>query len=277
MRYSGLLALSALASVALAEDMAMEVIPLSNRPASELSELLMPLLDAEDKVIDNGASLIVKTRRSKLAEIKTLIQKLDTRLNNLTISVLETSVTTAEALNAEATLNANTNGIRMRGMIANTDDTQDERQYQQLRTLEGQAAYIKAGRLHPVQDFSVSTYPTNNPPPNFPQTNPQINGYANSVSSRTRLQAVDSGFAVTPHLSGEYVNIEIAPWRNHLQLNGDIETQSAHTTLRAHLGEWVEIATNSSEASPTSSGFNGLNASTTKSVLRTLIKVDLIR
>jgi hypothetical protein len=52
-----------------------------------------------------------------------------------------------------------------------------------------------------------------------------------------------SGFAVTPRISGSQITLDIAPWSNRLNRRGDggIDTQSAHTTLRTELGQWVEL------------------------------------
>lgn len=53
----------------LAGEPVMEVIPLANRPAAEILPLLAPLLDGEDRVVDNGSNLIVRTSPERLANI----------------------------------------------------------------------------------------------------------------------------------------------------------------------------------------------------------------
>ncbi|OAH98935.1 type II and III secretion system protein [Methylomonas methanica] len=248
-----------MAGQAVADESVMEVIPLVNRPAAEVQALVAPLLDAEDRVIDNGSSLIVKTNPAKLGEIRALIQKLDARLSNLVISVLQTSSKTAAELNAEAAIAAAPNMIRMRGMMGNTEDLQNRQQHQQLRTLEGQAAHIKTGQVRPVQNYSVydSGY-----------------GYGSAVSTNTQMIEASTGFAVTPRLTGNQVILDVEPWSDSFQRNGHIETQSARTTLRANLGEWVEIAGNADTEQSDTRGFNSFNHSTRQNVLRILIKVD---
>lgn len=247
------------AGVALADDAVMEVIPLTNRPAAEVRALLAPLLDAEDRVVDNGANLIIKTNPNRLAEIRAVVQQLDTRLNNLVISVLQTSHKTAAELNAEAELSMTPDAIQMRGMVGNTEDLRNHQQHQQLRTLEGQPAHIKTGQVRPVQNFSVydSGY-----------------GYGNSVITNTQLVEASSGFAVTPRLTGEQVILDIEPWSDSFQRNGYIATQSAHSSLRANLGEWVEIAGNTDSEQSRGAGFNTFNHASKHNTLRILIKVD---
>lgn len=247
-----------LTGIAVADETVMEIIPLANRPATEIQALLAPLLDAEDRVIDNGSSLIVKTSPAKLGQIRALIQKLDTRLSNLLISVLQTSSKTAAELNAEAALAASRHAINMRGMVGSTEDLQNRQQHQQLRTLEGQPAHIQTGEVRPIRNYSVYG-----------------SGYGNAVISNTQMMEASTGFAVTPRLTGQQVTIDIEPWSDRFQQNGRIETQSAHTSLRANLGEWVEIAGNADNERSDSQGFGGINHSTRQNDLRILIKVDL--
>ncbi|MEI8573676.1 type II and III secretion system protein [Methylomonas sp. LW13] len=248
-----------IAGQALADESVIEVIPLMNRPASDVRALLAPLLDADDRVIENGASLIVKTNPAKLGEIRAVIQKLDARLSNLVISVLQTSSKTAAELNAEAAIAATPNRIQMHGMMGNSEDLRNRQQHQQLRTLEGQAAHIKTGQVRPVQNYSVYD-------PGY--------GYGSAVSSNTQMIEASTGFAVTPRLAGNQVTLDIEPWSDSFQRNGHIETQSAHTTLRANLGEWVEIAGNTDTEQSDNHGFNSFNHSTRQNALRILIKVD---
>ncbi|OQW73778.1 MAG: type II and III secretion system protein [Proteobacteria bacterium ST_bin11] len=248
-----------MAGLAGADESMMEVIPLVNRPAAEVQALLLPLLDGGDRVIANGSSLIVKTNPAKLSEIRALIQKLDTRLSNLVISVLQTSSKTAAELNAEAGISASANAIQMRGMLGNSEDLRSRQQHQQLRTLEGEPAHIKIGELRPVQNYSVFD-----------------SGYGAAVSSSTQMVEASTGFAVTPRLTGNQVLLDVEPWSDRFQRNGHIETQSARTTLRAELGEWVEIAGNANTEQSNNHGFNSFNQSTRQNALRILIKVDQV-
>ncbi len=250
--------LLALSGTALADETVLEVIPLQNRPAAEIQPLLAPLLEDTDRVIDNGSSLIVKTTPARLQSIQELIKKLDVRLSNLVISVLQSTNKTAAELNAEAGIAISPSGIQMRGMVGDTRDLSDRQSTQMVRTLEGQAAHIKAGQIRPVQDITVygSGY-----------------GYQ-SGSTTTQMVEATTGFAVTPRLSGQQVILDVEPWSDRFQHGGRIETQGARTSLRANLGEWVEIGGSETGTRSNSRGFNSYNQSTDENHLRILIKVD---
>lgn len=240
-----------------AENTVLEVIPLQNRPAEELQALLAPLLESGDRVADNGVSLIVRTTPSRLENIRALVKKLDVKLGNLLVSVIQNSNRSAAQLNAEASLSATPQNIQMQGMIADTRDLSNNLSKQVLRTLEGQTAVIKTGKIKPQQYINV--YGT-------------INGNPIAAGTTQMIEA-SSGFAVTPRLSGQQVLIDIEPWSEHFQQGYNIETQSARTTVRANLGEWVEIAGNDT-SSQTNQGFNSFNQNTLETNLRILIKVD---
>lgn len=254
------IALLALTAQALADSTVMEVIPLSNRPAAEIQPLLVPLLEPGDTVIDNGFDLIVKTSPARLEAIQALIKKLDAKLNNLVISVLQSSNKSADELNAEAGIAVSPSGIGMRGMVGDTRDLRSDQAVQQLRTLEGQAAHIATGQARPVQNYGVYGSPYGYP----------------VISSNTQMVEATTGFAVTPRLAGQQVILDIEPWSERFQRGGQIETQGAHTTLSANLGEWVEIGGVEEIQQSQGGGYGSFNQSTGKNTLRLLIKVDRV-
>ena len=242
-----------------ADDAVMDVIPLQNRPAAELVDLLAPMLEKTDKVIADGPNLIVKTTSDRLESILVMINRLDVRVNNLAITVIQNSSKTASELNAETAMLTSPSQIRMHGMNADTRDVNSS-QRMQLHTMDGHAAYIKIAKLK--QQQQVNVYGSM--------------GYNNSsIGSYSQTQEASSGFAVTPRLTGQEVVLDIEPWSENFQHGVNMDTQAAHTTLRANLGEWIEIAGNATDNQSAVSGMNTFNHSTHKNNFRILIKVDL--
>lgn len=245
---------------ATAEDSVMEMMDLHYRPAEEIQPLLQPLLEPGEALSGSGFDLIVKSRPARLTEIRRLIQQLDRRPRNLMISVMQSQHQSAEALNAEAALSISPNAIRMQGMTGDTRAVGQQGNLQQLRTLDGQAAHIEIGQLRPYE--SLTMYATGY-------------GYPGVVSS-TQWQAVSSGFAVIPRLQADNeIMLDIAPWSERFRYNGQIDSQSLHTSLRAHLGEWLEIG-GISEQKTATEGYSGFNATTQTRASRILLKVDLV-
>jgi len=251
--------------LAYAEESIIEVITLYNRPASEIQPLLSPLLDGTDQVRADGANLLIKTTPERFANIQDLVKQLDVRQNNFLITVVQSRQTSAADLNAalRAKLAMQNNrlgdsNIEMMGHIYQTQDNEANESTQQLRTLEGSPAVIKIGKVYPVQNAQVYQ-----------------NGYGNmAVTTNTQMVEASTGFVVTPRLTGQQVTLDVAPWSDAMNGRGQIETQSAQSTLRVNLGEWVELGGVNETESYNSTGAPARIRQTNDNQMHILVKVD---
>jgi len=245
---------------AMADNAVIEVITLQNRPVEEIQPLLTPLLDAGEAASGDGFNLIIKASPERLENLRNVIDRLDARLHNLIISVLQSSQQSADQLNAEAGLVVTPSALRMRGMSGDTRDFDSRRTSQQLRTLEGQPAHIQIGQIRPVENVTIYNMGYGYP----------------GIAINTELQEASTGFAVIPRLqSNNEVSIDIAPWSDQFLGRNWIATQSVQTSVRTTLGKWIEIGSIGEQAQTDSRGFNGFNYSTHKNERKILIKVDL--
>ncbi len=248
----------------IANETVIDIIPVYNRPASELQPLLSPLLETSEQIIANGNNLIVKATPIRLEELKKLIKKLDIRLKNLSITVIQSRTKTAQALNASANFKlnkaldkSNLNG-HTQGLFAQTEGFKNSDSTQVIKTLEGRSAYIKTGTNHPIQNINIYD-------PGY--------GYP-TISTNTEFIETSTGFLVTPRLTGDQVTLNITPWSDKMNNMGIIETHGANTTLRINLGEWVEIGgvTESNQISSNKSLSHSYSTANKK--MRIIIKVD---
>jgi type II secretory pathway component HofQ len=273
-----LLLLTIVPAITVAESI-VEVITVYNRPASEIQPLLMPLLESTDQIVANGDALIVKTTAERLQTITNLIRKLDNPLNNLLITVIQSRNTTAEQLNAGIGFDINIpiqspsypggradgHSDQFEGHIYNQNSqitrTNNNRNTQTIRTLEGATAYIKAGNTYPVTNYQI--YP---------------GGYGYpSVNQSTQFIEATTGFAVTPRLVGQQVILDVSPWSDRFNGQGQIQTQEAQTSIRANLGEWVDLG--GVDESRQSSGNSSFSSSRQagQNNLHILAKVDVVK
>lgn len=252
-------------SASFADDLVMEVVPLNNRVASELQPLISPFLEDSERIIANHSNLIIKATPLRQKQIRRLIDQLDTRLNNLTVTVIQSRTKTAQMLNASANItlgfprnNRSRLSTRFRGRFGNTEGLNQSDSQQQVQTLDGQPAYIKTGKTHPVETISIyhSDY-----------------GYP-SISRNTQLIEASTGFMVTPRLSGKQVTLDISPWSDKINNNGTLSTQSGHTTIRVKLGQWVEIGGVDEQSQRSSYGTLSRNYSTENKSMKIIIKVE---
>jgi hypothetical protein len=254
-------------TISSAEETILEVISLSNRPASEIQPLLSPLLEITDQVIADGSNLIVRTTPERLAEIKTIISKLDARQSNLIITVIQSSQTTADELNAVARVQLNIpvddlskSGGRINGHVYQTQDNHGNENIQTIRTMEGNTAYIKAGSTYPIQNVQIynSGY-----------------GYP-SVSTTNEIIEATTGFAVTPRLAGRQVILDVSPWSDKINRRGQIQTHDAQSTITINLGEWVELGGIGENSNSSTNRTLSTIRQTSKNQLHILVKVDQV-
>lgn len=245
----------------IAAEKIIEVVDLQNRPAAEILPLLQPMLEDGDQAVDNDFRLIVKTSPARLASLRQLIAKLDIRQRNLLISVLQNSVKSAAELNAEAALILHPDRIQMQGYQADTRYLDHERTLQQIRTLEGQPAHIETGEQRPIQNQTLYANPYGYP----------------AVGYNTQLQTASTGFAVTPRLIGATeVAVDIEPWSEHFLRGGTIEQRNAATSLRARLGEWIEIASSGEQRQAARGEFLGMNQQSRNDQFHVVIKIESV-
>lgn len=259
------LVISFFSILAAANETVMEIIPLYNRPASEIQPLIRPLLERSEHAIANGSNLIIKASPRRIIEIKNLLRNLDTKLTNLLITVLQSRVRSASDLNAAAHIglhipidHPSKKSGRIRGRFAQTEGSLNSESTQIIRTLEGRPARIKTGRVYPVQNIHIYNSAYGHP----------------TISSNTQLIEASTGFIVTPRLTGHQVTMQISPWSDSVNNSSHMDTHGANTTIRVNLGEWVEIGGADEHSQHNSSGVFSRSYSTDNDSLHILIKVE---
>jgi type II secretory pathway component GspD/PulD (secretin) len=248
-------------------EMVVEVIPINNRPASELQPLLLPLLESTDQIVANGDSIIVKTTPERLQTITNIIRKLDNPINNLLISVIQSRDVTAAQLNAGIGFDINVplqqpgnpRG-RVEGYYGQFQGRNNNQNTQTIRTMDGVPAHIKAGNVVPITNYQVYR-----------------DGYGYPYGNRsTQLVEATTGFEVTPRLVGQQVMLDVAPWSDNINAQGQFQTQGANTSIRANLGEWVELGGVDESGQSSGNTVFGYNRQSGQNTLRILVKVDVV-
>ncbi len=242
----------------------LSTIELFHRPSDEMVPLIQPLLGPGDVVIPARDRLILKADPGKVEEIRDLVRQLDKSSHRLLITVTQGRDLSTEALNAQGRLRGRIDlnrpadsDIRIRGHLYQSEGRDSAGHTQQLQTLEGRSAYIEVGEQIPVPTQSYY-------------------GYGYGYSENIEYRPATTGFAVTPRLSGSEVIIELSPWSDRLSRDrfGVIDTQSAHTVIRAALGEWVEIGGQVETSVREESGLASRSYSTRSQQNRIFLKVE---
>lgn len=225
----------------------LEIIELRNRPAEEVIPLVRPLLQPQDALTGTGYQLIIRATPERIREVRELVDALDQAQKNLLVTV---SAGRAEDLrDREIGASGRIENERGSVTLGDTDEeglhgTLRERSTRNqatrassLRVLEGQSAFIRTGGDVP-----------------YITTAAIITGNRVITSSGVEYRRVETGFYVTPRISGDRVYLHIRPVQQSLQSDQTIATQEAETTISGPVGEWITIGGVTEEERYESSG-----------------------
>lgn len=202
-----------LAGPALAQG-SLEVIQLRHATVEQVLPALRPLLEPGGVLTGQRNQLIVRTSPRNLEELRRALAVIDRPARRLEILVRFGSAGTEERseVNVQADVSRQSSRVVVRAGEARSST--GERVDQRLQVLEGGRAYIAEGTSFPLR-------------------------HRDGVDIRETA----TGFEVIPRLAGSMVILEVAPQRQSLGSRpGSVDSTRAATTVRARLGEWVELA-----------------------------------
>lgn len=218
-----------------------EVIQLRNRSAEELLPILRPLVEPGGALTGMQYQLILRASPANIADIRRVLQTLDTRPRRLLISVRQDGDRAQEArsgsISGGVQIGSSGSGAVITGRAIDNQSTSQERVAQTLQVMDGGIATINVGQSIPVPARVVTR---------------TVNGVV--VQDTTSYRDVGTGFQVRPRVSvsGERVTLEINPHRDTPGAGGTVNIQQAYTTVSGRLGEWMELG--GSNVSETRSG-----------------------
>lgn len=200
--------------VALAQG-SLEVIDLRHATAEQVLPALRPLLEPGGVLTGQRNQLIVRTSARNLAELRRALETLDTPARRLVIAVRFEGVAAERRTEIGVDARVSELGARVAARAIESQSGGGERVDQRIQVLEGGRARIASGASRPLQ-----------------------------LRDGAVMQDIATGFDVIPRLAGGMVLLEIAPQREvaGTVTRGSVQVQRASSTLRARLGEWVELA-----------------------------------
>jgi hypothetical protein len=192
----------------------LEVIELRHATAEQVLPALRPLLEPGGVLTGQRNQLIVRTSPRNLEELRRALEVIDRPAKRLEILVRFDSAGAEERseVGVQADLSRQSSRVVVRAGEARSGAA--ERIDQRVRVLEGSRAYIATGTSFPLRHRDGAD-----------------------------LREAATGFEVIPRLAGSMVILEVAPQRQSLgTLPRSVDSTRAATTVRARLGEWVELA-----------------------------------
>ncbi len=223
------------------------VIQLKHRPAVEVIPVIQPMLGADDAISGEGFRIFIRASAESQERVRAMVDFLDTAARELQISVFQGSQQVLRGLAARANVqveSGNTSigigdgreadvGGRITHSTADgsvsVDGIATQRSLRDnpihlVRVTEGTDAYIETGERIPY--FSGAVW----------------NG-RRAIAGGVQYENVVTGIYVLPRIRGDNVVLEVSPFKSSRSDSGrgNIETQSASTTVTGRVGEWLLI------------------------------------
>ncbi|MDY0248749.1 MAG: secretin [Pseudomonas sp.] len=248
---------------------ASEVIQLDFRMAEDVLPMAQSVLGSEGRASAYGNQLIVNASQDKIAELRSVLEHIDTEPRRLLITV----DTQGNQYNSERGYQTDgTLGGRYGEVVIGQGEQQGRDQVRIIRNntqnrdgslrtvqaLEGSAALVQVGQ-------------------NIPQRSTHYGAYG-QVQERTEYRSVNQGFYVTATVHGDNVQIEINSQndRRSQQYNNVIDTQSTSSRVSGRLGEWINVSATSQDSSQHQDGFLQKRYSTGQEDSQLQIKVEVL-
>jgi hypothetical protein len=231
-----------------AQQTVLEVIDLHYRSADQIVPMLQPLLAPGGTISALQNRLIVRTTPENLADLRKVLDAVDSRPKRLVISVRQEVTQTGLASEAEVSGSIGTGRARVtvpgsgstrggsveirsgdnvaRAQASTSQSATTDRGVQTVQVLDGNEAFISIGQSIPVRSRSVIS-----------------TTQGTQISESVAYRDAESGFRVRPRVNGDRVVLEIharhdVPARPGSQI---LNVQGIETVVTGHLGEWIEI------------------------------------
>ncbi|MBT6275440.1 MAG: hypothetical protein HOI95_15050 [Chromatiales bacterium] len=235
-----------------------EIVELRYRTVDEVAALLSPLVPPPGVVTGLSGQLIIRTTPANLRSVLEVLSTIDKAPRQLVISVRHATSGGRESLaggarirNSAVQLSASSRGSSRSGQDV-----------QQVRVLEGREAFIYSAQSVQVPESTVVI--------------DRRRGTVTRIDT-TRQNTARSGFYVRPRLSGDSVILDISPQRQRLTRGGGIRAQSASTTVRARLGEWIPIGGVDQSSTRSQSTFSSRRSRTASRSASVYLLVEMVR
>ncbi|MDO7598045.1 MAG: hypothetical protein MUR51_10290 [Pseudomonadota bacterium] len=238
------LALFSLFSLFALADNEIETIQLNHRLDAEVLAEIQPFLPDEATARASNDFIILQASPKVNAEIKQLINQLDTPAQSLMISVLKSDKAISDIQRSQIDTNVIIDQRALKADISirhwSTSNSRNKDQHYQARGIAGRPVMIKTGQAMPQKEQYLLL---------------SSNG-VRAVQTNTTYIEINNGFqAIANILPNHQVSVEIYPEFTTLSKRDGVITQSQmFTNIYGSVGTWLEIGQVSNDKNITQAG-----------------------
>lgn len=248
---------------------ASEVIELNYRMAQDVLSVAQSVLGNEGRASAYGNQLIVNASPDKIAELRSVLDTIDTQPRRLLITV-DTQGSqfnrergyqtdgTISGRHGEVIIGQGEQDGRDRVRIIRNSTQNRDGALRTIQTLEGSAALVQVGQDVPLRSTRYGPY--------------------GQVQEHTEYRSVNQGFYVTATVHGDRVQIEIDSQndRRSTRHTGVVDTQSTSSRVSGRLGEWISISGTQQDNNSREDGFLQKRYSTGREDSQLQLKVEVL-
>jgi hypothetical protein len=203
-------------------EMKLETIELKHRLASDVLPDVQAFLPPEGTARAHQNLILIKADQVTINEIRALIKEIDTPLQRIRITMVNTDQNLA---NKQKTIDGDVNENVRVNHWSTKDNRNKDKQYR-AQGLTDNPITISMGQDIPQQDQLIFVGP-----------------FGRGVETNTTYVSLDNGFQAVAHILAEQqVHVDIHPFFSELsRRNGTISQSQAITSLVGPLGQWLEL------------------------------------
>jgi type II secretory pathway component GspD/PulD (secretin) len=258
-------------------------IELHNRPAEDLIPVISPMLGPDDSLTGQGFLLFLRAPPDTQRQVEQMVRSLDVAARMLLISVFQGSDRELRALGVDSHLrlegndtsvvignaerrhggsdvSISTRNASAGATIASTRGRLQDSPVHRLRVTEGSEGYIETGQSIPYFSGARRVAP-------------------GEIAGGVDYKDVTTGFYVLPRIHGTQVTLQVSPFKQSLsrKRGGDIDTQSAQTTVTGPLGEWLPIGGVTEQTQQSYSGIGSYGSTRSRNNSSIWIKAEQVQ
>jgi hypothetical protein len=217
-------------SVNVFAEVKLETIELKHRLASEILPDVQAFLPADSTARAHQNLILIKADTATINEIRSLIKKIDTPLQRIKITVVNTDQNLGDQqktnIAAGVTVNDGDVNANVRANHWSTKDNRNKDKQYRAQGLTDNPITISMGQDIPQEEQLIFVGP-----------------FGRGVETNTTYVSLDNGFqAVARLLSDQQVHVDIHPFFSELsRRNGTISQSQAITSIAGPLGQWIEL------------------------------------
>lgn len=256
--------LCGLTASAFGQPLVLEMHTLRYRSVEQVLPVIRPLVPPPGTVSGLQNQLVVRAPPAVQADIRAVLERIDTAPRRLLISVRHDDAVEARASGATAqgqVVLGRAGGASVDLRLQDGRANASGQGTQQIQVLEGQPAMIRSGQSAPVPVRQTIRGP---------------DGVTRVIDSLD-YRETGSSVQVLPRLAGEQVILDILPERGEPGPGGTVAVQRLATQVSGRLGEWIELGGIVQESSAQQSGLLGSTSRAGRESRRTWVRVEELR